>query len=261
MLDPTLLAPDDQALIDDFVDLLTRKCSPCHAPGSTDEKALKEWNCSHDLAATLAVEGLVVPSAPEESDLYLSVDFGDMPPGDWEDGEPCTPAELEVIRAWIAGGAPVDVSAPPATEPEPAQSERSAWRTWLGKLHPAVVHFPIALLLVAVLADLLRRRDVASFLLVVGALSAVGASVLGWIAGETTPATKLEELDRHRWTGVAVSAWAVAAMFLYPRWTGPDGAPRLKPRLLLIGLVVLVSLAGHWGGELAWGHGYLTPPW
>ena len=101
----------------------------------------------------------------------------------------------------------------------------------------------------------------ASFLLVLGALSAVVASVLGWIAGETTPTTKLEDLDRHRWTGVAASAWALAAMALYPRWTRDPSGPRLRVGVLLVGLVVLISLAGHWGGEFHWGHGYLTPPW
>ena len=285
-----LLTPDDQALIDDVVDVFTRKCSPCHAPGATDEKAMKDWGCSHDLAATLELEDLVVPGEPDDSDLYLTVEFGDMPPEDWEDGTQCTPAELEVIRAWIAGGAPVPKTAPPPAEPQdpapqdpeatdpdtvageasapvepkpekPEKAKRSKWRTWLGKWHPAAVHFPIALLLVAAVADLLRKRDIVCFLLVVGALSAVGASVLGWIAGETTPRTKLEELDRHRWTGVALSVWALAAMFLYPLWTRKDGAPKLKPRLLLIGLVILVSLAGHWGGELSWGAGYLDPPW
>ena len=255
---------DDEALLAGAIDVISRRCAPCHAPDSGDEKALKNWNCADDLVATLAMEHMIEPGDAEGSDLFLTVDDGDMPPQDWNGGA-CTAEEVAALRAWIEGGAPVSVATEPepivVEEPVPGANPRSPWRTWLGKLHPVAVHFPIGLLLAAVLADLLRKRPAACFCLTLGALGAIAASALGWIAGETTPGTKLEDLDRHRWTGIALSVYAVIAALLYPRLTREDGAPRLAPRLMLVGLVVLVSLAGHWGGQLSWGPDYLTPPW
>lgn len=260
--EPSEVSVNEEDLVAGARDVLSRRCAPCHTAGSGEEKALKDWSCADDLKATLALEHMVVPGDPEGSDLYLTVDDGDMPPPDW-DGGACSPAELAALRAWILGGAPTgpDVADPGPDNTEEPVSTRSPWRTWLGRLHPAVVHFPIGLLLAAVLADLLRRRPAAQFCLWVGALGAIVASCLGWIAGETTPTTQLEDLDRHRWTGIAVAAYAVVIAWLYPRLTREDGAPRLLPRLLLVVLVILVSLAGHWGGELSWGTGYLDPPW
>lgn len=242
-------------------DVISRRCAPCHAPGSDEVKALKAWGSADDLAATLSIEHMLKPGDPLASDLFLTIDDGDMPPPDWAGGQ-CTPAEVAVLRAWILAGAPAG-SRPATVEASPGEQPliRSPWRSWLGRLHPAVVHFPIGLLIAAVIADLLRRRPAACFCLCVGAIGAVLACALGWIAGEAVPGTKLEELDRHRWTGVAVAVYAALMAVVYPRLTGRDGAPRLLPRILLVVLLILVSLAGHWGGELTWGAGYLDLPW
>lgn len=47
--------------------------------------------------------GVVVPGAPEESSLYLKVDFGEMPPTD--PPQPLPKAAVEALRKWIADGA------------------------------------------------------------------------------------------------------------------------------------------------------------
>ena len=245
----------------DVQDVISRRCAPCHAPGAEDAKALKAWGLALDLAGTLEIEYMVEPGDPEASDLFLVVEEGDMPPADWEGGA-CTPSELSSLRAWIMAGAPLPPKASPAEPQQAAPGNiRGPWRTWFGRLHPAVVHFPIGLLIAAVIADLLRKKPAASFCLCVGAIGAVLASVLGWIAGEGVPSTKLEELDRHRWTGIAVAVYSVVMAFLYPRLTREDGSPGLLPRVLLVVLLILVSLAGHWGGEFTWGKGYLDLPW
>jgi uncharacterized membrane protein len=261
---------DEAALIAAAEDVLTRRCVPCHAPGSEEEKALRDWDCADDLAATLAVEQLIVPGDPEDSDLFLTVDEGDMPPEDWEGG-PCTPEEVEALGAWISAGAPLPAPAvgqapepkPPGAPPTPAP-RRNPWLKWLGKLHPVVVHFPIALLVIALLADLLGRRPAARFCLGFGALGALAAAGLGWLAGESTPGTKADQLFLHRWSGIAVAALALVTWALYQRRTREGGPSEGHPgwvRWLLVALALSVSLAGHWGGELSWGEGYLTPPW
>lgn len=256
---------EDVALHAKVLDVMTRRCSPCHAPPSDDTKAMKKWALSHDLAATLEIEDMIEPGDPEVSDVYLWVVDGDMPPPDWEGGM-CTADELEAVRSWIERGAWL----PPAPEvvedegvtkvDEPTETTgpiRSPWRSWLGKLHPAVVHFPIGLLLAAVLADLLAARAAARFCLWAGALGGAGASALGWIAGETQRASDLLEL--HRWVGIATCVLASITALIYSRCTRNDQSPG-KARWLLFVLALLVSATGHFGGELSWGEGYLDPP-
>lgn len=264
---PPLSPQDDeavqQALAEAASDVITRKCMPCHAPGSTDKKALRDWDCADDLAASLELEHLIVPGDSEGSDLFLTVDFGDMPPPLWEGG-PCTDEEREALRAWIDGGAPLleeEAAEPAPTDiEEVVESQRSPWRTWLGKLHPPIVHFPIALLLAAVLADFLRQRSTARFCLILGTASAFLAGVLGWLAGETIPETSQEALDSHRWTGVTLAVFSLIVTILHLRKVGEDGRSPGWLKFMLLVMAVLVGLAGHWGGEFVWGEGYLNPP-
>lgn len=253
---------DKQALAVAARDVLATRCAPCHAPGSDEPKALREWDCADDLLASLALGDLILPGDPEGSNLFLTVDDGDMPPDDWEGGM-CTAEEVEALRAWISAGAPPPADAKDPKTPKAGDSSRSPWRKWLGKLHPAVVHFPIALLVMALLADLMRQRAAARFCLGFGTLGAAAAAGLGWLAGESIVG-KEELLFQHRWSGIAVAVLALITWILYRRRTREDGPSGGDPgwvRWLLVALALLVSLAGHWGGELSWGEGYLNPPW
>ena len=61
----------------------------------------------------------------------------------------------------------------------------------LGRLHPMIVHFPIALLLVAVVMELFTLgnfrhsfRPAIRFLVILGAISALGSAGLGWLLAE-----------------------------------------------------------------------------
>src|SRR5689334_21791150 len=81
------------------------------------------------------------------------------------------------------------------------------WLETFGRLHVAVVHLPVALLLVAAILELwhlIRRSPTRSpsarTCLVIGAASAVIATATGWIHRGSTP--NGDTLVRHQWLGV-----------------------------------------------------------
>lgn len=135
----------------------------------------------------------------------------------------------------------------------------------LGRLHPLVVHFPIALLIAAALAEFLRPRRAgaaggpsapALFCLVLGAASAVVAALSGWLFAAHDPPGMEAILFRHRWTGVAVAVVASGTAWLALRWRSSEvfAAPARVGMLISLGLV---SYSAHLGGAMVYGEGFL----
>ncbi|QDV05092.1 Planctomycete cytochrome C [Planctomycetes bacterium Poly30] len=258
--------------------LLVERCGSCHGPDSKDRKATRGWADARDLAATVADPELIVPGEPDDSWLFAVIEDGDMPPSD-SDVAPLDAAERAVLASWIRDGATVPIAeeAPLAEEAvteevlvvteSPAQPEvdvpvhwmKQPWPKWLGRFHPTIVHFPIALLTAAFLAELLARvlrkpqlHHAATFSYTLGALSTVPSAAFGWLLAESTT-HRGHELDDHRWLGVAVATVAVLGMTVFYR------KPGLRLPLLAL-LAVLVGITGHLGGSLSYGSDWLSPP-
>jgi uncharacterized membrane protein len=212
---------------------------------------------------------MVIPSRPDESELWQLVRHGEMPPPDAPSGA-LTATDKEAIRAWIEAGAPAEdgppasPTAPPrdtAEPPHPSPAARALG--WLGKFHLLLVHFPIALLAAAGLAELwsLRRGQgnpslPARFCLCLGAAAALPTVALGFVhalGGSGAGAPGL--LALHRWVGTATGVVAVAAAALSER----DARRGIRSRCALLVTfvaVLLVALAGHFGGLLTHGRDF-----
>jgi uncharacterized membrane protein len=137
---------------------------------------------------------------------------------------------------------------------------------FIGRFHPLIVHFPIGLIVLAALMEgvatfyrpLRRLRSAISFVLFLGAFSAVVAVIAGYflsLEGGFDPVL----LERHMWLGIGVAAMAVAAVVLQAL------SRRRRSRYLarayagmLVAAVGTLVLAGHLGGTLTRGEGYLT---
>lgn len=138
--------------------------------------------------------------------------------------------------------------------------------SWLGRWHPAVVHFPIALFLVAALleaAAVVGRRawltDGARILIALAALSALAAAGLGWLAmGLPGPAEDLTH-TLHRWIGTGVALAGLAAWWAKERSVRPLArrADRALYAGLLAALTVAVLLNAYLGGALTHGVNHL----
>lgn len=129
---------------------------------------------------------------------------------------------------------------------------------WAGRLHPLAVHFPIALLLVAAVAEWVPTgRCAARPMVALGAAGAVVAAGLGWLDAANIrilPEMK-EGLFLHRWIGTAAAAISVACA-VSSRINGP--VAQLVYRITLIICAMLVAIGGHLGGELVYGEGYFA---
>jgi uncharacterized membrane protein len=135
--------------------------------------------------------------------------------------------------------------------------------TDLNRIHPIVVAFPLALLVVSVLLDLIARfrpalRAGARLTLYLGTLGAVIATITGLITHlryEGTPVAGF--IDQHEFIAytttaifLALSIWRSRAM----RRGSDVGGSWVYVAFSVAGLLALV-LTGALGGNLVFGHG------
>ena len=136
----------------------------------------------------------------------------------------------------------------------------------IGRLHPLLVHFPIGLVLIAAVAELVAMttglwnwRVVAVANVRVGAVFGIGAAIAGWLLASSPGLAAMSSLEWHRWLGtiaaVAVSGAALAT----------EGAGGRSPfalwvyRITLFWAAALVAVTGHLGALLVWGADFLRP--
>jgi uncharacterized membrane protein len=138
--------------------------------------------------------------------------------------------------------------------------------SWIGRFHPMVVHFPIALFISALVAEILfattRRelfRHALRFLLWGGALGAAVAVALGWIFAATGSTEHGWLLDVHRWAGTAASVVGLVVLSVNERIERGMGT-RAGLRVSLAAIAVLVGAAGFLGGSLLYGIDHLAWP-
>ena len=143
-----------------------------------------------------------------------------------------------------------------------AAAEKSAFKGFLGALHPGVVHFPIALLAVAAFFEILqilrKKKEPAPgtpALAYLAAAAAVPATFFGFMLADYEGAEgKL--VDLHQWLGVSSTIVAVAAALLALKAKTSAGCLTGLRIALIVGSG-LVLATGYIGGELVFGEAHL----
>lgn len=144
------------------------------------------------------------------------------------------------------------------TATEAADPESTFW-LWalLGRLHPMIVHFPIGLLCVALIMELIAWKRKKNYqgaiqtMVVIGAVSSLFSVVFGLMLSKTEEYGG-DLLNVHQWTGIATMAFAGITAYAYYKKS------RSLQKLLLAATVVGVTVAGHYGASLTHGEDYLT---
>ncbi len=171
-----------------------------------------------------------------------------------------------VARLFVLSVVAVATCAALGADPQPAGPD---WWRFLGRLHPVLVHFPIGLLIAAVFLELIhalfgrergRPGGAGLWCVVLGALGAGAAAWAGWTNAdvETHGRAVASLIETHRWLGIATCAVAGLVALL---GLGALRAPGKLTGVYRVGVVlgaIMVGVAGHWGGTIVFGDGYLT---
>lgn len=133
----------------------------------------------------------------------------------------------------------------------------------IGRFHPVILHFPIVLIILAFILELLRRLNalktpdvVIAIILITAAISTVVAIASGFLLYASGDYSGLL-MEQHLWIGVITGVCiliTVAFYFVY------RGNARLYP-LYAAGLLIsngAVAYTSHLGGSITHGENYLT---
>ncbi|WP_439556213.1 c-type cytochrome domain-containing protein [Dyadobacter sp.] len=141
----------------------------------------------------------------------------------------------------------------------------ASWATFIGRFHPAIVHFPIGFLLIAAVLEVGRRwgkvnvsEGTVTFILFWSAVTATFACVAGYLLS-LSGGYDADLLDNHMWKGIGVAVFAWAAWLVKSDRLSrsmPAGKVIYLPAILLA--TILTLSAGHDGGSVTHGAGYLT---
>lgn len=148
--------------------------------------------------------------------------------------------------------------------PEPATAaldkEPTTIFSWFGRFHPVVVHFPIALLMSAALAEglFIRTRNpffsgAVRFCVWIGVAGAFTAAPLGWLFAGFRFVDEEWVMTAHRWAGTTTFAASLALLWVSERTYRSGSTTRLRLRAALAIVAALVGFTGFLGGSLLYG--------
>ncbi|MCM5663388.1 DUF2231 domain-containing protein [Galbibacter mesophilus] len=132
--------------------------------------------------------------------------------------------------------------------------------TFLGRLHPLIVHLPIGFLLLAILLEwygYFTKKEFTgpvSFAWLLGSISCIFAALFGWFLASTGLYVE-EELFVHRWLGVAFILIGFVGFYLK---RNPQKFGKPVQTVFNVLVIILLSVEGHQGGNLTHGEDYLT---
>lgn len=251
--------------------IFAAKCTNCHGADLPNPKC--RFGYVLNLPRIASNPEMVVPASPDESELWVLVRRGEMPPSESPQG-PLSNEQKETIRRWIERGAP-DVEAKISSAPQAnstaeqinitgsGDKESSWFERWLGRLgkfHLLVLHFPIAFSLAAAAGEcwsIVKRFTTPSaavrLCLWLAAVAAIPTATLGWLyAAGLFGGGEPSLLQTHRWLGTASAVILIITAVLAERDLGAGQRSRIV-RLLILTAAVLTAATAHFGGLMVHG--------
>ncbi len=273
-VETTRRAVDDEGRVvrfnRDIAPIFRRHCLECHGP----EDAKADFRIDEEDSVMSYVEAGDLEASAMYTDYLLAEDEDMMMPPPSKGG-PLSAGELALIRVWIEEGAnwPADarvseassIAEVPIVVTEQKGLIGRAW-AFQGFFHPATIHFPVALLTFGAIFVVLGWKwpaigtQIPLACLLFGAVSAVGATMMGWAFAPEKgyPGWTHFDMDNeffwHRWGGVIVTVFSLvmALVALAGLKRGDDSLTKVWKVGLLVA-AAMVGAVGHQGGELTYG--------
>ena len=128
---------------------------------------------------------------------------------------------------------------------------------FISHLHPALVHLPIGILLLAGLFQLLALKpkyaslhSATSIALFWGMISAIISCISGYLLSQSGDYDE-ELVETHKWFAIATASISLIAYF-FNRWENEFA------KWVILLMIPLIIITGHLGGSLTHGSDYLT---
>jgi uncharacterized membrane protein len=140
------------------------------------------------------------------------------------------------------------------------------WMFPLGRLHPLVLHFPIAFLLLLLLFDAFRPKfemavehfviKYSSNLLLIAVYVTTASAISGLFLSQEE-GYDAESVNWHKWTGSGMSVLG----YFYYIFRSKIQANKIAQRLATFGLIGLLLITGHLGANITHGENFVFESW
>jgi uncharacterized membrane protein len=138
--------------------------------------------------------------------------------------------------------------------------------SFFGRFHPILVHFPIGILWLAFVFELLSRtkkfkkvKFAVEPSLLIGAGGAVFAALSGFLLSQEGGYEE-KLLQNHQWLGIGTAIFSLLTYLFHRRTFLLKEKQRKRLRIIVfIPLMVLLIATGHLGGSMTHGEDFLTP--
>jgi Planctomycete cytochrome C len=257
----------------DIAPIFQERCLDCHGPND----AKNDFRIDDPESLADYIEPGDASSSSLYNDYLTAADEEMLMPPQSHKG-PLSPAELALIRIWIDEGADWPEGAkvlekstnnvPAKTQPAPAGLLARLFAAQ-GFLHPATVHFPVALFLMGAGFLVLGWKwpalgtQIPLACLWLGSASSIAASVMGWAFATERGYGKWNRFDAeamdgeifwHRWSAVIVTILAVSFSIVALKALKTNSAKLTRIwKMGLVACALIVGAVGHQGGEMTYG--------
>ena len=135
---------------------------------------------------------------------------------------------------------------------------------FFGRLHPLLVHFPIGLLVVALIFEVTTiggkrkgLRDGINWMVYVGAVTASFTALFGWLLRSQEDYNG-DLVNNHQFTGIATAIFALITAFVLWNTLKKKSKDLKAYRFFLMVTVLILGIAGHLGANITHGEDYLS---
>ena len=158
----------------------------------------------------------------------------------------------------------VNLSSEPQSIVEHSGGRPQSWIQWVGGFHLIFLHFPIALIAMTGVSELLfiwRRRPIydsaSRFMIIAAAVLAIPTALLGLVYSYTATYSGLlaDFIWWHMWLGISTGIFSIFVVFLRER----KGIGKFYYVCLFL-LFLLVNVTGYLGGGMTFGPYHMYPP-